>query len=105
MTTSIIMESNSRNTRENATHTREILKEQGWQHFHLVTTAIHMRRAMGVFRAAGLTPSAAPTQIKAQPPADYTLFSLLPDPGYLGHTTQVLREYLGWLYYQLRGWI
>jgi len=49
----LVMEDKSRNTWENAVLTRELLGPQPGQTWLLVTSAYHMPRAMGVFRAAG----------------------------------------------------
>ncbi|MBF0589402.1 MAG: YdcF family protein [Magnetococcales bacterium] len=101
----IIQESRSRNTRENATATRTILDQNGWHHLLLVTSAVHMRRAIGVFRAAGLGPVAATTDVGSHRPTISTPFDLWPNAGYLAGTSVVIREHLGWLYYRLRGWV
>ncbi|HUG61217.1 MAG TPA: YdcF family protein [Methylomirabilota bacterium] len=51
----LTLETASRNTRENAVNTYEIVKPQAGETWLLVTSAFHMPRAMGVFRAAGWT--------------------------------------------------
>jgi uncharacterized SAM-binding protein YcdF (DUF218 family) len=61
----VILEDQSRNTRENATGTAELLKARGLvpkpgERWLLVTSAYHMPRAMGVFRKAGLELQAWP---------------------------------------------
>lgn len=49
----VVLEDESRNTWENAVFTRDLLKPQAGQSWLLVTSAYHMPRSMGVFRAAG----------------------------------------------------
>jgi len=49
----LVMEDKSRNTWENAMFTRDLLDPRPGQTWLLVTSAYHMPRAMGVFRAAG----------------------------------------------------
>jgi uncharacterized SAM-binding protein YcdF (DUF218 family) len=61
----VILEDQSRNTRENATGTAELLKANGLspkpgERWLLVTSAYHIPRAMGVFRKAGLSLEAWP---------------------------------------------
>ncbi len=49
----IVFESRSRTTFENAAFTRDLVQPQPGQTWLLVTSAIHMPRAVGVFRRAG----------------------------------------------------
>ena len=51
---SIIVESNSRNTHENAINTAAIWRERHFRSGLLVTSATHMPRALASFRKAGL---------------------------------------------------
>ncbi|MPY68517.1 MAG: YdcF family protein [Alphaproteobacteria bacterium] len=54
----ILFESESRNTYENAVYTRALIKPAPGERWLLVTSAAHMPRSVGAFRAAGwaLTP-------------------------------------------------
>ncbi|WP_439882047.1 YdcF family protein [Pontibacter sp. MBLB2868] len=53
--TDIITESSSRNTRENAQHTADQLRNHPeWKKVLLVTSAFHMRRAAACFKKAGV---------------------------------------------------
>lgn len=52
----LVLEERSRDTAENAHYTASIAREHGWQRVLLVTSAIHMPRAMHAFEAAGLEP-------------------------------------------------
>jgi uncharacterized SAM-binding protein YcdF (DUF218 family) len=107
-------ETESRNTYENALFSRQILAKKGIQSIVLVTSALHMPRAVALFEKQGFTVIPAP--------ADYTLtqndwerlwapdlvtqlFNLLPSVGNLSTTTRALKEYIGVLTYSLRGWI
>ena len=101
---SIIVESNSRNTRENAINTADIWRER---HFHsglLVTSSTHMPRAIASFRKAGLdvVPWAADLRAFGFPPN--SIFDFLPDAVALEMTTTAIKEWLGLLIYRLRGW-
>ncbi|MBO6756185.1 MAG: YdcF family protein [Roseibium sp.] len=49
----IVLEEAARNTFENAVFTRDLIDPEPDQRWLLVTSAYHMPRAMGVFRAAG----------------------------------------------------
>lgn len=57
------METASTNTHENAVNSARILKEQGIERIFLVTTSVHMVRAVDEFRAAGLEVDAAPAEM------------------------------------------
>ena len=98
----IILESSSRNTYEQALNLRPVLEDQNLQHFVLVTSPIHMRRALATFRAQGLNPVASAS---AQHPegflADRAL--LLPDSGALAASRRVCQEIMALISYALRG--
>jgi uncharacterized SAM-binding protein YcdF (DUF218 family) len=107
-------ESESRNTYENALFTRQILAEQGIDRIVLVTSALHMPRAVGLFKKQGFEVTPAPadynlTEVDWQrlwePNLTTQLFNLLPSVGNLSDTTTALKEYLGILTYRLRGWL
>lgn len=50
----LVKENASRTTYENTLNTAELLKAQGLEHCLLITSAFHMPRSMGLFRAAGI---------------------------------------------------
>ena len=56
-------EDRSRNTRENAANTAKLLAADGRRRVLLVTHGFDVRRAKGLFEAAGLEVIAAPTQV------------------------------------------
>ena len=51
----IVLENRSANTHQNAVESAKIIRSHGWTRVLLVTSAIHMPRAAGCFRAEGLT--------------------------------------------------
>lgn len=59
-----VFEDKSRNTVENATLTRELVKPKPGERWLLVTSAHHMPRAVGVFRKAGWSVVAAPVDYR-----------------------------------------
>lgn len=99
----IRLESRSRNTRENALYTAELLQEEGIERVFLVTSALHMPRALATFRAAGLDPVAAATDFEVMPEPAH-LLRWLPDATALSDSSRALKEYLGWWVYRWRGW-
>ncbi len=100
----LVLETASRNTRENAINTAEIFRAEGWRTGLLVTSAAHMPRALAAFRAAGLDATPVPADIRAAYPLYETVLDLLPDAAALARTTATLKELLGLLIYRWRGW-
>lgn len=99
----IAIEPRSRNTRENAVESERIAREHGWTHLLVVTSAFHMSRALGCFRAVGLGVDALPVDYRAYDPAKFS-GSWLPRATYLDRSTMVLREWLGHGIYRLQGY-
>lgn len=99
----VLLEGRSRNTHENAVYTAQILREQGLGKVLLVTSALHMPRALATFQAAGVDGVAAPTDFEVMPEPDH-LMRWLPDAEALSASTRALKEYLGWWVYRWRGW-
>src|SRR5215470_18012275 len=60
----LIMERLSRNTKENAEFTKELVKPKPGERWLLVTSAFHMPRSMGLFRKAGFPVEAYPVDWK-----------------------------------------
>jgi uncharacterized SAM-binding protein YcdF (DUF218 family) len=107
----MLLEPNSLNTRENAVNSLEIMKAQKIQKILLVTSAMHMPRAMMIFRKLGIEAIAAPTDYTAlqmdqasQSKIEATILDFFPDADQMRRTTRALKEYLGIFVYQLRGW-
>jgi len=104
----------SQNTHEDAVDSLQILKQKGVKRILLVTSAMHMPRAMALFRNHGIEVIPAPT--------DYTvtqanwddlttlnvqsiLINLIPNSTNISLTSDALKEYIGILVYQFEGWI
>ncbi len=101
---SILLESKSANTYENATRTAGLMEQRGLDCVLLVTSALHMPRALAVFRSAGIKAVPAPTDFQVGD-RRYTVLDVLPDAGALAGSTAAIREYVGYLVYDWRGWI
>lgn len=99
----IMLEEQSRSTRENALYIAKLLQGQELEIILLVTSALHMPRALAAFRAVGIKAIPAPTDFEVMPQPNHPL-RWLPDAGALGNSTRALKEYLGLLVYRLRGW-
>jgi uncharacterized SAM-binding protein YcdF (DUF218 family) len=103
--TSIILETKSRNTRENAVFTGKLLAERGLHRVLLVTSAMHMPRALATFKTAGIDAVPASTDFTVTFKAHRTVIDFLPDAAALVRTTDAIKEYIGYAYYRWRGWI
>lgn len=110
----IWLEQQSRNTYENGVESRKILADKQVDRILLITSATHMTRARKVFEAQGFDVIPLPTDyIVTYEDWDFymrgslavQLFNILPQVDYLSLTTRCLKEYLGLLYYGLRGWV
>jgi uncharacterized SAM-binding protein YcdF (DUF218 family) len=98
----IIVEPLSRTTYEHSLRLRPILAAHAIQRFVLITSPEHMWRASAVFSKAGFdfVASAAPSRSELNDPSLFW-----PGVHNLHETELASHEYLGLLYYKLRGWI
>jgi uncharacterized SAM-binding protein YcdF (DUF218 family) len=98
----ITLEDKSRDTDENALFTRDIVKPKPGERWLLVTSAHHMPRAIGVFRAVGFPVEAFPVDYRTRGPIDMLrAFSTLGDG--LRRTDTAAREWVGLVAYRLSG--
>ena len=102
---SILAEGASRNTYENAVFTRQLLADQGLHRVLLVTSAMHMPRALATFTSAGIDAVPAATDFTVTYRDHRTVIDFLPDARALSHTTDAIKEYIGYAYYRWKGWI
>jgi uncharacterized SAM-binding protein YcdF (DUF218 family) len=98
----IVLEERAKNTRENATFSAPIVRERGWTKLLLVTSAFHMKRAAGCFRAAGLTFDTKPVDWRTY--GARGSFSPLPRTDAFNDSTDAIREHAGWLVYRMQGY-
>jgi uncharacterized SAM-binding protein YcdF (DUF218 family) len=96
----ILVETGSRNTRENAIETARLLAAHGLERVLLVTSAAHAPRALGCFRAVGLSPDLLPVDHRAGRGGG----GWLPRAADLERSTGALRELAGRAVYFARGW-
>ena len=95
----IRLEGVSRNTAENAQQSLGLIRAAGAKRVLLVTSAMHMPRALRTFEAAlggsGVAVLPASTDVEALPNSLHPLGRWLPDADSLGMSTAALKEYLG----------
>jgi uncharacterized SAM-binding protein YcdF (DUF218 family) len=98
----ILLESKSRDTDENARFTKELVQPKPGERWLLVTSAHHMPRSIGVFRAAGFPVEAYPVDYRTRGAIDLTRgFAALGDG--LRRTDTATREWVGLLIYRMTG--
>lgn len=97
----ILLESESRNTFENAVYSKKKMEEAEIKRVVLVTSSWHMKRAAAIFKKAGVdfTPYAVDELADYNGiPGDY-----LPDAEALHKSTRIVRERIGFLAYRILG--
>ena len=107
----LVLETKSTNTYENALYSKPMLDEMGAQRILLVTSAMHMPRAVMIFEKMGFDVIPAPTdfQVTESNPNDNWLANFLleivPDTTSMNLFSTALKEYIGIFVYRLRGWL
>ncbi len=100
--TRVGLERASRNTVENAVFTRDLVQPKPGERWLLITSAYHMPRAIGAFRAAGFAVDACPVDWRTAGGVDaarpFAQFS-----GGLSRSDMALREWVGLLTYWITG--
>lgn len=98
----ILLEDRSRTTSENATLTRDMVKPKPGSRWLLVTSAHHMPRSVGVFRAADFPVEAYPVDWRTESAEDlWTPFRTI--AGGLARTDAAAHEWIGLFVYWLTG--
>ncbi len=98
----IILESRSKDTSDQAQLIKPIV---GDDEFILVTSAVHMPRAMALFKKLGIHPIPAPTGHSVKESQGSNPFHFFPDAGGFSKIESALHEYLGFVWVKLRGQI
>jgi uncharacterized SAM-binding protein YcdF (DUF218 family) len=98
----IVLESSSHDTHDEAVLIAPMLKSLHVQRTILVTSAIHMPRSLGTFRAVGVEAIPAPVR---EPGASLPrLRRWSPTTPGLLFSSQLAHEFIGLAYYRARGW-
>lgn len=98
----VLVEPKANNTRENATESKRLLEQLGAKNVLLVTSAFHVPRAVGCFRAVGIE-----ADVRA---VDFRMRDVSTDPHvaprseYLSQSARALREWLGRAVYAVLGY-
>ena len=101
-TDQVLVETNSRNTFENARECQRLLIPLRKRRIILVTSAAHMDRAASTFRKQGFEVIPAPCHFRSR--GKISPGEFIPRPGGPRWTTEALHELMGLVWYQLRGY-
>lgn len=101
----LVLEKRSYTTYENALYTAAQLKDMNISHILLVTSALHMPRAMAVFKKQGIAAIAAPAAPQIVVPDEPGFSFWQPNMRALNASRSIIKEYAGLVLYWLRGWI
>lgn len=100
----ILIDAGSRNTRENALMTKVLLETHDLKEIALVTSAFHIPRAMGCFRAVGLVPTPIPVDYHASHPNKKDIRNYFPKVSALNRFGSLAHELVGIVVYGFRGY-
>lgn len=98
----MVLEKASRNTEEQAVGIKRIL---GGEPFVLVTSAVHMPRAVEIFQALGMRPVAAPTGNLVKEGQEKSPTRNYPSCENLRKTRRAFHEYLGIAWIRVKDWL
>jgi len=102
----IISEAESKNTRENAINTAELLKDSlNGKNCLLITSAFHMKRALGCFQKAGIAVDPYSTDRYSGRRKFVLDHLLIPNSGALVQWSLFIHETIGYLTYKLMGYL
>jgi len=101
----VVIETESLNTYQNAVNTKPLLDKRGVKRVLLVTSAIHMPRALATFQTLGINVIPSPTDYLEVDRKNYEIVDFLPDIDAIGKTSMVIKEVLGMMVYRWRGWV
>jgi uncharacterized SAM-binding protein YcdF (DUF218 family) len=102
----ILLEERSRNTRENALYTQQLLAAHpDLKSLVLVTSAFHQRRALGCLVKVGLRPVPFPADFRTVDRSLTPDYWLVPNPEALARWSLLVHEITGWLTYRVLGYL
>lgn len=103
----ILIDSNSRNTYQNAIETKALLEENGLieKPLVLITSASHMRRSVACFEKAGMTVIPYSTDMHTGDRSFNPQHLLIPSAHALHRWQSVMHEWIGFITYWIMGYI
>ena len=98
------LDATSRNTRENAVNSAQLILEAGCKSNLLVTSVWHMPRAVASFKAVDVTVFPVSVDVKGVQGSSLLATWFIPRAEALAVTSQVITEWMGIWVYRWRGW-
>ena len=100
----IFLEGSSRNTRENALYSKNVIDAMTCTDALLVTSAAHMPRAVAAFNKAGVVVTPVSTDVRAVAQNLPGPMDFVPSADALAMTSSAIREWIGQKVYSWNGW-
>jgi len=100
----IFLEGSSRNTRENAIYSKNLIDSINCKESLLVTSAAHMPRAVAAFHSVNASVIPVSTDVRIVEKGVPNPMDFLPSAGALAMTSEAIREWIGQWVYSLQGW-
>ena len=100
----IALDTTSRNTRENALNASVLIREAGCQSTLLVTSSLHMPRAIASFAAVGEVVFPVSVDVKFSDTGGGPISRFIPQADALGISSLAIREWIGIWVYRWKGW-
>jgi len=100
----IVLEVASRNTRENAVNSADLINDLACGTPLLVTSAAHMKRSVATFRNLGIVVFPVSADVRVIKNPQLTFFDFLPDVEALKMTSDAINEWVGQWVYRAQGW-
>ena len=100
----IYLEQKARNTHENAIYTKQMLKPYLKEKMLLVTSAMHMPRAIACYEKEGFNMDAFPADIKKKDTDTGILDQVIPQERNLSKFAELIREITGYIIYKIVGY-
>jgi len=92
----LVLEPRSRNTRQNAEYTADLLLPMGVKDILLVTSAMHMRRSVSLFESRGFNVTAAATDYAIRRRFGWN--DIIPKADSLDESAKVIKEIVGFYF-------
>jgi uncharacterized SAM-binding protein YcdF (DUF218 family) len=93
------------NTHDEALAFKSLYESQGWKSVILVTSALHMKRSVALFRKLGIPVEPSPADFEVYGVSQDSHFSIFPRLHRFRLWTLYLHERIGWWVYAMKGWV
>lgn len=103
--TAILLEEFSKTTEENAHFSKALFDQHGFKHILLITSAMHMPRAIKLFESTNITITPCSSDVYIAASNKPNIFNWIPSASAFAMTTLAAHEYYGKWYYQLKNWL